>query len=154
VTHFRRYLIAAIALIIVTADCSSSHTTRPASSFPTTAKSGTVTTTPRLPAGLTAEQLDAHLGGGVPAGWVPVDEGGARVFVPNDWVLKPIGSCGGASLPGEITIGFPNVGCDQPGSIPPPAQAVALLESSPKHTGQPSLIVHGYRVYDEKGTLT
>jgi len=47
VKSLRRYLIAAIALAIVSAGCSSSHTTRPASSSvtTTTANNGTFTTT-------------------------------------------------------------------------------------------------------------
>ena len=84
----RRYLIAAIAMTIVTAGCSSSRTTGPASHSvtTTTTHTRTVTTTTHAAAGLTAEQLNAHLGVGVPKGWVPVDEGDARVFVPSKWI--------------------------------------------------------------------
>jgi len=154
-----RYLIAAIALAIVTAACSSSQNLPPP--FPpntntntnTTTNNGTVTTTPRLPAGLTAELLDAHLGVGIPTGWLPVDEGETRVWVPPDWVVLADAQtkttfCG-SSAPGLISIGsLPFVGCDQPYLLPIPQQEVALIPSSQKHTGQPSRTFHGYRIYN------
>jgi hypothetical protein len=148
----RRYLIAAIAFGIAMAGCSS-HATRPASSSATTTitHSRTITATPRSVVGLTAEQLDAHLGVGVPAGWSPVDEGNARVWVPSDWELQPPlqGSariCRSSAV-GLISVGnLPFAGCDS--RQPLPKQAVALIPSSPKHTGGPSLTVRGYGIYD------
>ncbi|MGO9875783.1 MAG: hypothetical protein ACLPVY_18530 [Acidimicrobiia bacterium] len=148
----RHYLIAAFTLAIVAAACSSGHTTRPASSSAsttTTTNNATVTTTPRLPAGLTAEQLDAHLGVGVPAGWVAVDEGDARVWAPKDWTLEGNEECiGGGSIAGMIRIGtVPQANCTPASESPIPKEAVGLLSLSKTDTGEPSLTVHGYRIY-------
>jgi hypothetical protein len=135
-----RPYLTAIALIIVAAACSSSHTTRPASP--------SATTTPRSATELTAEQLDAHLGIGIPAGWSPVDEGDARVFVPNDWYLGPQNHVCSTTAPGMISIGgLPGNSCDTPIPFPTPKQAVALIPSPPTPTDEPSLTIHGYRIY-------
>ena len=157
VRSVRRYLTTAIALIIVTAGCSSSHTTRPASSSETTTTTidQTVTTTPRLPAGVTAEQLNAHLGVGVPKGWGSVDEGNARVWVPSRWIPAAQGTCfTDAAYPGVVSIGgFPSTTCDHPGHIPIQRQEVVLIPTSQKHTGHPSLTVHGYPIYDANSAI-
>ena len=148
---FRRYLIAAIALVVATAGCSSSHTTRPAaSSATTTATNGPVTTTPPAVPGLTAEQLNAHLGVGVPARWSPVDEGDARIWVPNDWLVQPRGGCiGNTSAPGVIGIArLPRLNCHPTGAYPPPTQAAALIPWSRTAKGVPSLETHArYGLY-------
>jgi hypothetical protein len=151
VKRVERYLVGGIALLIMTAGCSS-HTTRTSSPTTTTsANSVTVaTTTPRPATGLTAEQLSAHLGVGVPSGWAPVDEGNARVWVPKDWILEPKGACiGSPSAVGMISVGsLPNTSCDQPVQFPLPKQAVALVPSSQMPDGKPIVTVHGYRIYN------
>lgn len=107
-----------------------------------------------LPIGLTAQQLDAHLGVGVPNGWVPVDEGNARVFVPKDWTLEPQGMCiGDLPAAGIIGVGdLPHIGCSSAGPSLTTEQAVALIPSSDPHTGAPALTVRGYRIYDYSPT--
>ena len=145
VRSFRRSLIATIALAIAITGCSSSHTTRPTSSraTTTTTKNGTVPTTPRLPAGLTAEQLNAHLGVGVPAGWMPVDGYEARVWVPDDWQLQGPGGCtGDTSAAGIVSIG---VACRSLGLVPVPAVAVVPFRNS--YAARSSFSLNGYRAY-------
>jgi hypothetical protein len=53
------------------------------------------TTTGVVPAGVpfTAEQLRAHDGADVPKGWVPIDAGDARVWVPGNWTLETLSAC-------------------------------------------------------------
>ena len=152
VKPLRRSLIAAMALAVVTAACSSSHTTRPASSSATTATTtkGTVPTTPRSVAGLTAEQLNAHLGVGVPKGWVPVDEGEARVFVPSDWYLEPQDACAeDRSAGGIVSVGkLPHANCNPANQYSIPAQAASLIPLFQHRSSRPSLTVRGYRVYN------
>jgi hypothetical protein len=141
-----RYLIAAMALAIVSAGCSSPATGRAASTATTTVHS--VLTGAALPA-VTAAQLNAHLGVGVASGWAPVDEGDARVFVPGGWTLLSNGACIGDPLPvaGMIGVGsLPDIRCDQ-SQFPLSAQAAALVPSSHKSSGPPSLTIHGYAVY-------
>jgi len=87
-------------------------------------------------------QLNAHLGLGVPAGWVPVDEGEERVWVPNDWIIEYQPICTGKSS------GVVDMGQDGQSECPHPKPWVALIPFSQAHTGRPSLIVHGYRIYD------
>lgn len=158
VRNLRNYLIAAIALAIVTAGCSSGHTTRPASSSvtTTTTTNGTGTTTPRSAAGLTAEQLNAHLGVGVPAGWAPVDEGEARVWVPNDWMFaagpQAQVNCA-SSAPGLISLGSIPFGCRSLLQSGRPSQMIAILPLSQTHRSQPSSTIHGYRVYHHTSTI-
>ncbi len=147
----RRSLIATIAVAIATAGCSSSHTTRAASASVTTTTNTGGVTLPRRPATrLTAEQLDAHLGVGVPAGWSPVDDGKARLWVPDSWPIESQGVCiGGKSETGVVGIGqLPEAGCKPATEWPIPAQAVGLYPA-PIH-GTPSVIVstvHGYDIY-------
>jgi len=123
----------------------------------TTTHTGTVMT-PRLPAGLSVEQVDAHLGVGVPAGWVPVDDGDARVFVPSDWMflVRPQGNpviCT-SSAPGVISLGsIPFAGCRSliPSSLP--SQMIAIVPPSHTYPGQPSITIHGYRVYNDTSPI-
>lgn len=141
----RRHLtVATIALTIVTVGCSG-HTTRPASSSVTTTtrNNGTVTTTPRSAIGLTAEQLNAHLGVDVPAGWVPVDAYHARVWVPEGWQLQGPGGCtGDTSAPGIVSIG---VACRSLGVAP--VAAVALIPFAHPHAARSSFNLNGYRAH-------
>jgi len=108
---------------------------------------------------LTAEQLDAHLGVGVPKGWSPVDAGDARVFVPvsnrgavidqaEKWSFESRTSCvGGNGIGVVISIGIlPNAACGERATFLP-EQGVALFTSSQSHKTGPSFTVHGYRFY-------
>jgi len=133
------------ALLVV--GCSS--TSNNGQALSTTLKVRSTTTTTGSFGGLTAEQLDAHLGVGVPQGWDPVDAGAGRVWVPKDWILESKGACiGFPSAVGMISIGdLPQVGCDQSGQYPIPKEAVALIPSQAAPTGRPVLTVHGYRIY-------
>ena len=141
----RRFLSSAIALAVVAAGCSS-HTTQRLVTPATTTIRTTLTRATR--SALTAEQLNAHLGVGVPSGWAPVDEGAARLFVPSGWARLSHGSCiGDPSAVGMIGVGgLPNGRCDQ-SQYPVPAQAVALVPSSQKANGFPARTIHGYAVY-------
>jgi hypothetical protein len=143
---FRRYLIFAVTLAVLTAGPSgypTQHLVSPA----TTAIHATLTRA-MLPA-VTAQQLNAHLGVGVPSGWSPVDGGDVRLFVPSDWALLSHGSCIAVPSPaGMIGVGsLPNAGCGQ-SQFPIPAQAVALVPSSQRPNGPPALTIHGYGVYN------
>ena len=144
VTSSFRSLIGALVLAAATLGCAG-HTTP--SSSATTTTDATTTNTATAPA-LTAEQLRAHLGVGVPAGWAPVDEGNARVFVPGGWTLETKGACIGGTAGGIVSVGgMLNMSCDQVTPIALPAQAIAIIPSTRTHTTRPSLTVHGYRVY-------
>jgi hypothetical protein len=101
------------------------------------------------PTSLSAEQLDAHTGVGVPAGWAPVDSGDARLFVPADWDVETSGTCFGGPVAGLVSVGkMPMVGCTPADQYPVPEKAVAILPASkaPLNGGKPTL-VHGYFVY-------
>jgi hypothetical protein len=114
----------------------------------TTTSDGTATTTSKPADGLTAEQLNAHLGVGVPKGWVPVDDADARVWVPSDWELEPQGAGFCDSAVGKISIGhITNPHCDAAEPMPTPSQAVALFPMSRTPSSNPLLTVHGYRIY-------
>ena len=149
VTGFRRVVIGALVVAMVAAGCSSHSPSPHLSSRTTTTEPGPPTTAPHPSAGLSAAQLGAHLGAGAPAGWVPVDQGDARLFVPKAWTLEANGSCIGGGFAGMISVGsLPNTSCDQTEQVATPDQAVALIPSAQPNNGQPSLVVHGYRVYD------
>ena len=118
--------------------------------------SASSTTTALGAARLTAEQLAAHTGAGVPAGWVPVDAGEARVFVPAVWNLSSQGGCFGGAMSGIVSVGvMPMAGCSPADQYPVPENAVAIIPTSvpPPAAEQPTM-VHGYRVFlAEKGGL-
>jgi len=153
VRSFRPYLIAVAALAIGTAGCSSSRTTGPASHSVTTTATHTrtVTTTPHAAAGLTAEQMDAHLGVGVPKGWVPVDFGDARVWVPGSWYLGGASCISGQSPSTFMSVGTETtvVSCDIPQSLAP-TQDVELATHTTRSRPIGAHTIHGYRVYDLK----
>ena len=97
------------------------------------------------------EQLRAHDGIGVAAGWAAVDAGDARVFVPQSWIdfsfsgcTRDVPSSGSVSI-GEIAVQT----CDHASHLnnAPPTEAVALVPSTVKPTGRVVEVVHGYRVY-------
>ncbi len=98
--------------------------------------------------GLTAEQLDAHTGVGVPSGWAPVDFGNARLFVPADWIVSSRGSCEGGAIAGLVSLGaIPPAGCKPSDQYPVPENAVAIIRSSDVPNPVQPALVHGYRVY-------
>jgi hypothetical protein len=98
---------------------------------------------------LTAGQLRAHLGRDVPAGWVPVDAGKVRVFVPPDWaVATSSGDCL-VDRPGVVMIGdwtkvsqCPTIPAGQA-----PRAEVWIAPSTTAPSGPAVKVVHGYRLY-------
>lgn len=117
--------------------------------------SGVTTSVPSRPIpAIAGEQLRAHLGDDVPAGWQPVDFGDARVFVPGDWLVELPGTCvGGRIAPGIISLGQALHGaCDAVTRVPEPAEAVSLLPWTYPPSGALVGVVHGYRVYAGSNT--
>jgi hypothetical protein len=114
----------------------------------TTATNRRITTALFAAVGVTAQQLNAHLGVGVPSGWEPVDQGEARVWVPGDWTLEAQGSCIGGTSAGMISAGkLPQANCTPASQWPIPTQAVGIIPSSATSNGRHSFIVDGYSVY-------
>ena len=125
-----RYLIGAVTLAVVATGCSSSTTSSGSAATTTTATAIVGSTTRRVTSSLTAEQLQAHLGAGVPGGWAPVDEGKARVFVPGPWILETRGACIGGMNAGVISVGgMLGLSCDQLTPMKLPDQAIAIYPS-------------------------
>ncbi|MGO9876018.1 MAG: hypothetical protein ACLPVY_19750 [Acidimicrobiia bacterium] len=134
------------ALVLCFSGCSSSG--KDPSAAKTIAKNRRITTTLLAAVGVTAEQLNAHLGIGVPTGWEPVDQGEARVWVPSDWILETQGSCIGGASAGMISTGkLPQANCTPASQWPIPTQAVGLVPSSQTSSGRQSFTVDGYGVY-------
>jgi hypothetical protein len=97
----------------------------------------------------TAEQLNAHLGVGVPKVWSPVDEGEARLWVPDDWFVNPQGTCDDDALAARmISIGKVPQACPSSRLVPIPKQLIALVPSSQIHVRMPALTVHCHRIYN------
>jgi hypothetical protein len=100
--------------------------------------------------GVTAEQLDAHLGIGVPKGWDPVDLADARLWVPDTWTIKTNRqACRLPDRPapvGVVGLGTADLGC--PGEADVPQPSVSLLRSPVSPTGAPYEVVHGYAIYN------
>src|ERR1700688_3820543 len=100
--------------------------------------------------GVTAEQLDAHLGIGVPKGWEPVDLADARVWVPDTWTVRTNRqACRLPDQPaivGVVGLGTVNLGC--PGETDVSQPSVSLLPSHVSPTGPPHEVVHGYAIYN------
>ena len=140
-------LVGAVVLAVAATGCSS-HATHRAS--PTT-----TTTTTRSAVPLTAQQMDAHLGVGVPAGWVPVDGGDARLWVPPDSNTHQDGKCVFAppAEPPVVTVGSvapPDCQAQVGGymhPLPPLMAEVSIISETEASTIRPSLTVHGYRLY-------
>jgi hypothetical protein len=137
VGSFARWLSGALVLALLTAGCSN-HTTRPAS--PRAAA-----TPAHVAAARSTTELRAHLGDGVPAEWKPVDEGNARVWVPDDWQLERRGGCVGSAA-GVVGLGpLDQTECGARAYPSEPRVAVAPWSST--HQGTPLFTVHGYAVY-------
>ncbi len=134
------------ALVLCFSGCSNGG--KDSSAANTIAKSRKITTTLLAAVGVTAGQLNAHLGVGVPTGWEPVDQGEARVWVPGDWILEAQGSCIGGTSPGMISTGkLSQANCTPASQWPIPTQAVGLIPSSQTSSGRRSFTVDGYSVY-------
>jgi hypothetical protein len=90
---------------------------------------------------LTDSQLRAHLGAGVPANWLPIDFGDARLWYPPDWQVV-FGSCSGTAA-GWIVADPP---LDK--SCPSAPNVIRLAPSSSTPLARaPTRTIHGYHVY-------
>ena len=149
-------LSAAVALATVTAGCARPAPRRDLRLAPRTitharAASGSAT-------GVTPDQLNAHLGVGVPAGWYPVDLGDARLWVPGDVTVETEGGatvCGESAqpplpTPGLIGVGFASASCPRHRKFAP-REAGRLVSSSARPRGAPYRTINGYRVYRVAG---
>jgi hypothetical protein len=126
------------------------NASRPAPPRQVTVSGPTTTAVVPRPVPLTAAQLRAHDGVGVPAGWAPVDDGAARLWVPQTWTLESPGECfgPGAALPPMVSIGKrAQAHC----GTGPPAQSVALIATAPANLGPLLQVVNGYRIYAAVG---
>jgi hypothetical protein len=130
-----------------------SATTSAGEEMPTT-KDRTAASTPKSVDGLTAEQLDAHLGVGVPKGWYPVDLGDARIWVPANMTVETEGGateCGDFGQPplpvnGLLALGFSTPLCPRHPKFKA-RQTGALVLSSASLAGTSYRTISGYRVY-------
>jgi hypothetical protein len=147
----RSSVIGALMVVAMCAGCSSGgekHPTTPTSNSPGAPA-------PRPSVGVTAEQLDAHLGVGVPKSWEPVDLGDARIWVPDNWTVETnTQACGLPDRPaivGVVGLGTVDVAC--PGDAPYGSpQTVSLVSSPVSPAGPQYAVVHGYRVYKVRST--
>ena len=104
-----------------------------------------VTVQPRESSTISEAQMRAHLGDGVPHGWVPVDFGDARIYVPRAWSVTTEG-CASEPSPGWIELGASyQGGCMGPADRKPFVQITGAV--SPTHSPDPARVVHGYRLY-------
>jgi len=144
---------AAVAAAMIVAGCSSGGAEQSASATTTTQRGSATTTaeTHRPPAALTDQQLRAHAGDGVPSGWVPVDEGDARVWVPANWSLSSGSVCfSAASVTPTVSLGqLAQSSCRSMGEshFALPAESVSLIASPNRTAGARYRMIHGYRVY-------
>ena len=106
-----------------------------------TTKKPTLAIQPRDNAAITAAQMRAHLGVDAPKGWVPVDYGDARVFVPHTW--KVVTDLCPGRVAGYVGLGdaFTH-GCE---GAPP--SFVGLSATLPDHSARPTHVVNGYALY-------
>lgn len=109
--------------------------------------STTTTVAPRPSETITDEQMRAHLGERVPAGWVPVDESDARLFVPPDWLDPGSGCVGDASAPGIFLTGGLEQACGQPADQYPVSANAASIAPALPSGGTVLRTVHGYHLY-------
>ena len=91
--------------------------------------------------GLTATQLRAHLGRGLPADWLPVDFGDARLWYPPGWQVV-FDSCSGSAAGWIATDRSYDDSCL---SLP---TVIGLASSSRTPVAlTPTRTIHGYRLY-------
>ena len=139
VTRIVVVLVVAIACVFALGNRHDKSTEVVVAGFPTTVP------VPASPA-FTPAQLDAHVGKGAPAGWVPVDAGDARVFVPSTWFFEGPGVCiGGGSVKAMVRVGRGAASC----SAPALRDAVSLIPRPTGSTGRFVEAVHSYRVYED-----
>jgi heat shock protein HslJ len=109
----------------------------------TTSTSVAIATAPNGQQSVTDEQMRAHLGLDVPKGWLPVDFGDARVFIPPNWKVTP-GTCP-TGTSGSIQLGpSSGRGCGGGAGGGP---FVGVLSYAGNHQPTATRTVHGYRLY-------
>jgi hypothetical protein len=102
----------------------------------------------------TDAQLRAHEGAAAPRGWVPVDLGDARIWVPPIWRVETeedateCGDFGQRHLPvdGLLGLGFAGALCPRHPNFKP-RQSGSLVLSAARPAGAPYRTINGYRVY-------
>ncbi len=147
----RLLAIGALAALTLCASCSSSGEKHSSATTTTTTANDHGFTTPFHPTvGVTAEQLDAHLGIGLPRSWVPVDVGDARIWVPDTWTVETTTlACGLSDRPpvvGVVGIDTVDFACPSDPSFDP-QQAASLISASATPDGTHYDVVNGYRIY-------
>ena len=106
--------------------------------------------TPKRTAPVTAStlRLRAHLGVGVPKGWMPVDYRDARLWVPSNWAVTA-GGCALPTAPGWIELGGPYKQACHTGDAARPF--VSLTSASLDTTGSYKEVINSYPVLEEQG---
>lgn len=146
----KRLLVLALTVLALCASCSSSGEKHSSAATTTTANDHRFAPRFRPTVGVTAEELDAHLGIGLPRSWEPVDVGDARVWVPDTWTVETTTlACGLSDRPpvvGVVGIDTVDFSCPSDPSFEP-QQAVSLISSSASPDGTHYGVVNGYRIY-------
>lgn len=105
---------------------------------------------PVAPSSISDEQMRAHLGEGVAAGWVPVDYGDARVYVPSNWTVTAGGCPTDQSAPGWIDVGGPYKSVCNAGAAW--KTLVEIFRFASAAGSRSARIINGYRVYPMDAT--
>ena len=146
----RLLAIGALAALALCASCSSGGAKHSSATTTTTANDHRFAKAFHPTVGVTAEQLVAHLGIGLPRRWEPVDVGDARIWVPDTWTVDTTTlACGLPDRPpvvGVVGIDTVDFSCPSDPSFDP-QQAVSLISSSASPDGTHYEVVHGYRIY-------
>ena len=143
----RLYAAGLLALAVLLAGCSSgggkhgSPTTKSTSPSTKPFAVSVVVDGSTNPPPLSAAQLDAHLGKGLPADWTPVDFGDARLWYPPGWQVV-FGSCLGSAI-GWINTDTPY---DETCLSAPSVIRLAPPSRTPV-AGTPTRTIHGYDLY-------
>jgi hypothetical protein len=147
-TGGRAFGACVVSLALLVAGCSSG---RAQSTSPPTAHNRSASATieaGRSASVLTAAQLHAHEGLGVPTGWAPVDGGDARLWVPATWTLEYGAGCtNGSGQTNVAYVGLTSLATCHPIGNPALEQAAAFAPPPRTPTGASSQTVNGYRVY-------
>jgi hypothetical protein len=151
----RSLVIGTLAVVAVCAGCSSPGEKHSTATTQTAPAANRNITTRHPTVGVTAEQLDAHLGVGVPKSWDPVDTGDARIWVPDNWTVEMNAqACGLPDRPamvGVVGIGTVDLICPGDASLSP-QQTVSLTSLPLSPTGPLYEVVHGYQIYTAAST--
>jgi len=149
----RSLAIGALVLVVMCASCSNGGERR--TTTPTASAHHRPVPASHPPVGVTAEQLDAHLGVGVPKSWEPVDLGDARVWVPDNWTVEVnTQACRLPDRPanvGVVGLGTVDLACPSDVSSGSP-QTVSLISLTASPTGPEVEVVHGYPIYRVRST--